>query len=186
MSHPGLSDTPINCSDCGFSCNHATAFEYFERTADGFSNRCIACHNKHQIAEAVKTRRQLMRQVDAVALATLAKAKPGGTNAPHLATLLAEITRLFGGAEGFAMHFVSTYLSSKPGSPVRQRLLGQYLNLAAGTTATGKAALPVEQMSDEELAEALAERREAAARVAMPVEAKELDDDEQPPSDSVL
>lgn len=188
MNHPSLSDVPILCKDCGFSCGHAAAFEYFERVNGAFADYCMACQNKRQVAEVIKTRRKLMKQIDAVALAALANAKPGGTNAPHLATLLSEITRLFGGSEGFAAHFVGTYLNAKPGSPVRQRLLGQYLNLAAGTTATGKAALPVETMTDEELAEALEERRAAVARAAG-VEAheqKEGEDGEPEASDSAV
>jgi hypothetical protein len=169
-----------SCS-VGVELEHAAAF--FDKDvsyADGFKPHCKQCRAKGRQLAKVKKHRENRAKVDDLIAQMIEKAQFGGSDVPHIAELYAKVVALMGGANGFAMAFLDTYLKSEPGSAIRQRLLNQLGNLGTAVTATGAAEIPNELLSDEELQkkiERLARQAKVIDALPPPIEPEADDDD---------
>lgn len=85
---------------------------------------------------------------------------------PNIGALTQAVLRPFGGAQGIALQMASTYLSSPPGSPVRQKMLSLLVKMDTEASKLGYAKKPMEMMSDDELQAYIAEKERRALRLA--------------------
>ncbi len=129
----------------------AVFFDADKNHKDGFKPYCKQCRAKRRELHKVKKHHENRAKVDDVIAKLIDKAQFGGSDVPHIAELFAKVVALMGGANGFAMAFLDTYLKSDPGSAIRQRLLNQLQNMGTAVTATGVAEVPNELLSEEEL-----------------------------------
>lgn len=71
---------------------------------------------------------------------------------PNIGTMVQHLLRPFGGMKGLSLQVASSYLSSPPGSPNRQRIQSMLMKLGTEASRQGYAKKPIEMLSDEELA----------------------------------
>lgn len=137
--------------------------DHFDRDSSkpsGFKGWCKKCRAERRAMTQAKEAAQMLEKLDLAIVANLAEAKPGGSCIPHQAEVYQNIMALMGGAQGLAMHFVSTYIAAKPGSMTRERMLGQINKMGASLSESAKVSPPTELMSDEEIEARLKESDE--------------------------
>lgn len=139
---------------CGRICELDQAGEFFDvdkKRKDGFKAVCKACRAEQRMLKRIAARNERLNLHDQRIIGILGQAQPGGSEVAHIAEVYAKIAHLMGGPNGIAISLVQTYIQSPPGSPGRQKILGQILTLAAKVTETGAAKVPLELLSEEEL-----------------------------------
>lgn len=153
--------------------------DWFDRDSckeDGFKNWCKKCRqerrNKQQLVEAAS----LMQKLDLSVVSNLSNSRPGGTDVPHAAEIYQNVMALFGGVQGFAMHWMGTFISAKPGSQTRERMLTGMQKLSQAVSDSNKVSMPSDLMSDEDLDKVMKER-EARMRI-VPAHVEDVTDDE--------
>lgn len=167
---------------CGMFCELDRAGEFFdadEKNKDGFKKVCKACRSEQRLLQKMAERNRQLETIDQRIVGLLNQARPGGSEVAHIAEIYAKIAALMGGPNGLAMAAVQTYVQADPGSPTRQKMIGQFLQLANNVTQSGAAKVPLELLSEEEL-EAEIIRRDRLRGVvsqATPPRIHEPDDD---------
>lgn len=156
----------------------AVFFDEDKKYKDGFKPYCKQCRAKRRELAKLKDHRENRAKVDKVIAQLIHKAQFGGSDVPHIAELFAKVIALMGGANGFAMAFLDTYLKSEPGSAIRQRLLNQLQNMGTAVTATGVAEVPNELLSEEELQAKMLRLAGQAKRLNAPPKTPPPDNDE--------
>lgn len=152
-----LPDMPVmkTCREgCGRVCELQNAAEFFDvdvKLADGFKTTCKECRARKRQTKQIEERAANRSRVDKKILKLLKRMEFGGSDIPHIAEILANIMKLAGGPRGFAMMLMDTLVQAPPGSAVRQRILGQILNLSQAVTQTGTASISEDLLTDEEL-----------------------------------
>ena len=101
---------------------------------------------------------------------------------PHMAELFEAIMTAFQGTQGFARHVMHTFLSAKPGSAVKQKILSDIIKLGQKTTETGLAQVSMDKLTTEELDELhkriagqIVSERKLAKKASVPVIQEMLD-----------
>jgi hypothetical protein len=87
-----------------------------------------------------------------------------GSDVPHIVELYQRIIEIFDGVGGFAQHYMVNYLSAKPGSMIRQRMLDQVFKIAIKVSEEGMAQAPIDLMLDEDVQHELARREQLRIR----------------------
>ncbi len=157
----------------------ATA-DHFDRDRekpDGLKGWCKQCRKERAELDTLKEQAAMIETLDKAVLANLMEAKPGGSMTPHQLEFYQCLTAMFGGAQGAAMHWMGTFIASKPGSQTRERLLGQYSRLMEACSESSKVSPPPDLMSDEELAASIARDEERMRRNESKLKAIEGDTD---------
>lgn len=153
------------CGRCGKV--FPKTLEYFETDKskrDGLRGWCKTCRKERREVRNAAKAVDLVQSLDKAVIENLAHARPGGNITPHQLEFYQCLTTLFGGVQGVAMQFVSTYIAANPGSQTRERLLGQYCKLMAACSNDQKVSPPAELMSDEELSAAIERDEERMKR----------------------
>lgn len=83
--------------------------------------------------------------------------QPGGV--PNIAEVMETMLGYFGGIEMLGLQQAALFLSAKPGSTTRQRVLAMMNNTSTKVSQLGYAKKPLHMLSDEELEQAIAESR---------------------------
>lgn len=167
MEVPTLPDLKKCEGTCGMLCELDRAAEFFDVDAenkDGFKKVCKACRSEQRLLRKMAERNRQLETIDQRIVGLLNQARPGGSEVAHIAEIYAKIAALMGGPNGLAMAAVQTYVQAEPGSPTRQKMIGQFLQLANNVTQSGAAKVPLELLSEEEL-EAEIIRRDRARGV---------------------
>jgi hypothetical protein len=152
------------------ACNNAMPATdvYFDLDAsreDGLRQRCKDCRRKKSKGNMEKRVGAHARRLDKqtrnmLTLLASPDFSPDQVNGvPHIASVYEEITRLFGGAQGVAQHFMIQYLEAPAGGQIRQRMLDAYLRLANKVSDSGAAKKPLELWTEDELREFMERKR---------------------------
>lgn len=72
-------------------------------------------------------------------------------NLPHIASVLENLMRAFGGVEGFSRHVALNYLASAPGSMARNKMLQSIMSMAVKVSESGAAKVPLELLDDSDI-----------------------------------
>lgn len=72
-------------------------------------------------------------------------------NLPHIASVLENLMRAFGGVEGFSRHVALNYLAAKPGSLTRNKMLQSIMSMAVKVSESGAAKVPLELLDDSDI-----------------------------------
>jgi hypothetical protein len=123
-------------------------------TADGFRDVCKLCR-KEERESKTQAMVPVMREIEDQALDVLSKisTQTKGLSVPHMAELFEAMMEAFEGPAGLARHCLATFLASKPGGPVRQKILSDIIRLGQKTTETGMAQVAMDKLTTEELEE---------------------------------
>lgn len=97
---------------------------------------------------------------------------------PNIGTLTQAVLRPFGGAQGIALQMAGTFLSSPPGSAVRQKMLSLLVKMDAEASKQGYAKKPMEMLSDEDLERFIEEKERRLLRVADGEHEEEIPEEE--------
>lgn len=158
------------CTDCGTDLPlDAMHYDRDRNSSDGFRDVCKLCR-KEQREQSLRERRppgDVMRGVEDEAMEVLDKLAPdrGGISVPHMAELFEAVMDAFSGPQGLARHILSTFLSAKPGGPVRQKILSDVLKLGQRTTETGMAQVSLDKLTTEEIEELHNRKLEEISRI---------------------
>ena len=148
-------------------------FHRDSHSPDGFRDECIQCRaekRKKKDDEAIDER---LKMLDKAALNMLGHvAVKDYSKLPHIGEVFECLMRVFGGAQGYAEHFLGTYLTAGPGSQQRVKLLNVMAMMANQVTQSGAAKVPKEYLSDEDIDR---EIKEGFLRIAQCVDAKDKD-----------
>lgn len=130
----------------------AAHFDRDRSSDDGFRNECKQCRAELRKKVSDEEIDERLQQLDRAALTMLqAAAMKEYSKVPHIAEVFECLMRVFGGPQGFAEHFLGTYLSAKPGSQQRIKLLNIVSMLANQATQSGAVKVPKDLLSDEDL-----------------------------------
>lgn len=141
-------------------CEFPATLEFFchgKTDPSGLSIECRECVNASRKRRSLRKqnakRNQLNQALDhaITEAAELSRAGKRGT-VPHLVELIQSLSEVFGGAPGIAAHVGATYRAAKPGSMVRQRILGQVVAMVTAGTEQNLVRKPESAMNDDELA----------------------------------
>lgn len=156
------------CDTCGDSLPlDAAHFDRKRGTSTGFRSTCKTCRHEERSSgltipgaseneAAIAVNRKLDEKA-LLALESYASAGGRGTRVPHVAELWESLSEVFSGPRGIAQQVMATYLAASPGSDRRVKIIGMLVRIAASATASGATTLRVEDMSDEDLANYVAE-----------------------------
>lgn len=97
----------------------------------------------------------------------------GDENLPDQGTMVEDILRPFGGSRGLGLQLAATYVTAKPGSAVRQRILQNIMQHVKVASELGYAKKPLEMLSDEELEDYAEELARRTLRIKDATEAAE-------------
>lgn len=142
---------------------NAMYFDRDNKSPDGFRKECKSCRSesrREERHEAVLSKvKQLDRAAEKLILGTLDQE---GSRIPHIAELCECVMDVFGGPRGYAQFLLGEFLSHKPGSQGRTKILSNIQYMVQKTTESGAAKKPLELLSEEDLereAEELLKRR---------------------------
>lgn len=128
-------------------------------SADGFRDECRTCRSEQRKQERKGDIDERLQALDKAALNMIQMvANHDFSRVPHVAEVFECLMRVFGGPQGFAEHYMGTYLSAKPGSQQRIKLLSTVTMLANQATQSGAVQVPKEYLSDEDLERELQKR----------------------------
>lgn len=163
--------THRRCTACGKLKPLTVEFWNRDDTkSEGFREMCKVCRAKRrrdsQSKQALTEGEQALSVVDrdaAILLNTIIESKQGlpTSTLPHIATMFEKLMEVFGGAEGFAQHFMHNFLMAAPGSQQRQRMMDSMMRLGIKTTEAGSAKIPLELLSEDDLEREIAKRMES-------------------------
>ena len=128
--------------------------EYFDRDAareGGLRPVCKQCRVKQREVRRMQELQEQIKELDEHSLSILDKITRTGSDVPHVAEVFQRLMEAYDGAGGFAQHFMAQYLTAKPGSTVRTKMLDLVLRLAQKTSESGAARIPIELLEDEDL-----------------------------------
>jgi hypothetical protein len=180
-----LPELPVlkKCAGCGVIVELGTDqvaafFDVDGNYADGFKRACKQCRKKRREMMLIEARKETRSKVDKLIGQMIDKATFGGSDVPHIAEVYAKAMALMGGANGFAMALMDTYLEADAGSAVRQKILGQLMHLGTAVTQTGAAQVPDELLSDEELEKKIKRLAKRARVIDSTVKVHKPDEDD--------
>lgn len=139
---------------CGLCCELDKAKNFFDtdrKAADKLKPLCRECRAQQRALKKLALSNTRQSRIDNVIEKMLKRARFGGSDVAHIAEVYAKICALMGGANGLAMAAVETYLRAPAGSPVRQKMISQFLNLSVDVTTSGAARVPNELLPEDEL-----------------------------------
>jgi hypothetical protein len=148
----------VECPTCGMELPETA--QYFDRDNErpnGFKATCKQCRSeardKDKKAKADGELIAAVDKLDRICIKALRMGTSDGAFAaiPHIATLYEELMSVFGGPKGLARHYMASYLSSKPGSQQRVKILDTMMRAATGVSDSGVAELPLERMGEDAL-----------------------------------
>lgn len=151
---PPTSDVQT-CRTCGFE-KMVSEFH-----SDGKGGHRLDCKECRGVLDERKTHQVILERVEKLDRATLNLLDEYAKNAenlPHMADLTQALIGAFGGLGGFQVHFMAQYLSSKPGSMQRTKMLDLVARLVVKTTELGAAKLPLDLMEDDDVRRIVDER----------------------------
>ena len=155
-----------HCSECMSELPlDALHFDRDNNTADGFRSECKVCRSEIRHQERQRKVDERLLKLDGNLVRMLTGALDANyTKLPHIAELWEAGIGIFGGPRGFMEHMLGTYLSSKPGSKERVKILEMMLRLGTKVTESGATKVPTELLSDEDL---MREREELVKRLVV-------------------
>ena len=167
------------CTECNMTIPlDAQHYDRDRHSADGFRDVCKMCR-KEQRETPKKSPSETMRSIEDEAMDALGKIDPTQAetiSVPHMAELFEAIMTAFQGTQGFARHVMHTFLSAKPGSAVKQKILSDIIKLGQKTTETGLAQVSMDKLTTEELDELhkriagqIVSERKLAKKASVPV-----------------
>lgn len=134
--------------------------DYFDRDMDkesGFRTVCKQCRKEIREGEEEPPTLSLQDSSDLndrnVLEAVKELSRVGGdpNNLPHIATVLENLMRAFGGIEGFSRHVALNYLASRPGSMARNKILQSIMSMAVKVSESGATKPPLDLMDEADL-----------------------------------
>lgn len=133
----------------------------------------VVCKHCRQIQQ-VETRKYVRRnaqkidqmQLDLVSALAAEPTDEFGEDIPNIGTMVQHLLRPFGGMKGLSLQIASSYLSSPPGSPNRQKIQSMLMKTGVEASKLGYAKKPVEMLSDEDLAEHMKELQRRTLKLA--------------------
>jgi len=155
------------CDKCNFTLPlTASHFDRKRDGPDGFRTTCKTCRKEQREdtknALASPSSGNLQAGVDEISesldsqaltlLRSLSADRRRSTDVPHEAEVYQEIMARFGGASGFADHLMAQFLAAGPGSAARLSLLRLTATMSANVVKSGYATVPLDMLSDEDLA----------------------------------
>ena len=153
------------CDKCNFSLPlTASHFDRKRDAPDGFRTTCKTCRKELRDAGNGESRansgleagvEEITESLDGAALSLLRKLSTDNrqsTDVPHEAEVYQEIMARFGGASGFADHLMAQFLAAGPGSSSRLSILRMVTQMSANVVKSGYATVPLEMLTDEDLA----------------------------------
>lgn len=182
MPYGGLNPAEKFCTRCGESKLKDEHFDRDSSKPDGYKGVCKQCRAEQHEAKKDKELAHTLKALDQKIVATLAKAKQGGSDIPHIAELYQTLMRGFGGLEGFQSHYLGNYIASEPGSQIRERMLGNVLRMGEAVSDSKKVEMPIDLMSDQDLDREI-ERRQGTSKIIMGSVAKDESIPVEEPSD---
>lgn len=147
------------CMECGEG--YEMPEKHFDKDAtkpDGLRTTCKTCRAEKDLKKEDNRIAKIVDDMDQHSVELLMGLAGSGSDVPHSAEIFQTLLRVFGGMDGFAQHYMLQYLSAKPGSQIRQRMLDTIIKLGMKVTDSGAAQLPVEMMGDEDIERELARR----------------------------
>ena len=141
------------CSKCQeYLPKTASYFDRDNHAADGFRDICKQCRAENkQLEENKEIAERVDRLDEATAKVLDIILSDNYTPLPHVGEVYQSLIGVFGGAQGYAQHFMANYLMAKPGSSTRQKQLDTILRMSMKATELGAAKKPLEMMTEEEL-----------------------------------
>lgn len=142
------------CNECAEQLPATEDYFYSDATRpDGLMSTCISCRTKRQVERENRAIADKVDQLDRAAINVIERLANDEdlSHVPHVVEVYQRIMEAYDGVGGFAQHFMANYLSAKPGSQIRQRMLDKMINLAMKISEEGMAQKPVELMTDEDL-----------------------------------
>ncbi len=150
------------------SCQQSMPLDQFDKRgrwrpgqppADSVCKHC----RKIQIVETRKYVRRNSAKIDEMQLNLVAALAAEPTDefddeVPNVGTMIQTLLRPFGGMKGLSLQVASSFLSSEPNSPNRQKIQAMLVKLGVEGSKLGYAKKPVELLSDEDLEKYLEER----------------------------
>lgn len=134
-------------------------------TADGLKTWCKDCRKAQNDRQRGKYLTRAVGKLDRAVLEGMRQLSQG--NQPlgrHVSDVTEQLVLLAGGPYGFAQHCWGQFLSSRPGSPQRQRMLEMIGRFVFKDTELGGATLQLDNMTVEEVQELLNKRIEDRAK----------------------
>lgn len=149
-----------NCSVCLDKLPlDAVHFDRDRHSADGFRDECKSCRatkRKRQDDSEIDDR---LKALDRASMKMLTNISHGDySKLPHIGEVFECLMRVFGGPQGYAQHFLGTYLTANPGSQQRVKLLSIISMMANQVTQSGAAKVPKEYLTDDDLNREIKER----------------------------
>jgi hypothetical protein len=131
----------------------ATA-DYFDRDAtrdDGLRSICKECRANERLLAKQDALDDRIKILDEKSVQMIELLTRTGSDLPHIAEVYQRVMEVYEGAGGFAAHFMAQYLSCKPGSTTRTKMLELVVRLSTKVSESGAAQIPLELMTDEDL-----------------------------------
>lgn len=165
LKHLSPDYKPPGTKECTRCAQELPATEqYFDKDShseDGFRKQCKMCRADLRKAKREENKRarikklgEMIDQLDRRALEAMKRISAADikhSRCPHIASFLEELMDAYGGPDGFARHYIGTYLAAAPGSDMRRKMLDRVLVLAKAVTESGAAERPLDRMSNDEL-----------------------------------
>jgi hypothetical protein len=143
------------CTRCEFEKFPEEQFATDVREVDGFAPICKACQAEIDREEHLLEVDSRIRTLDRATLRVLELL--GNTPAreivesPHVISLLQDLTRVWGGTQGFAQHVMGQFVAAAPGGMMRQKCLEMYERVLTRASEAGHTKKPLHAMTDDEL-----------------------------------
>ena len=140
------------CSSC-YVLYPATN-EYFHTDndkEDGLKTECKQCRKEKKKQLENQDIDARIQKLEAEGIKLLDVLASRGSSIPHMAETFQRLIDVFGGAGGFAQHYLANYLSTPAGSSTRQKMLDTILRLNIKVSESGAAQKSLEEITDEEL-----------------------------------
>lgn len=129
----------------------AMHFDRDRSQPDGFKSVCKMCRAEQAQENENREIAERVDKLDSQSAKLLEMVTQPGAKVPHLNELFERVMEVYGGAAGFAKHYLANYLMAPPGSAVRQKHLDAVIRMGVQVTTSGGARKPLDIMSDEEL-----------------------------------
>jgi hypothetical protein len=149
---PPLPDGTKLCNQCGEEYPATTDYFNVDNDKDdGLRTVCKVCRMAYEDKKEQQSLEEHIKSMDDASLELIKRMARGGSDVPHIAEVYQCLMQAFDGAGGFAAHFMNQYLSAKPGSTTRTKMLTLLAQMSAKVSESGQAQLPLELMSDQDV-----------------------------------
>lgn len=167
---PPIKEDNLQCKQChSWLPMNGRFFDHDRRNKSGFRDTCKQCRAEERKVQADKEILKRIGEVDAGAAEFLEKLAAADTKStPELRELAQSMMHAFGGAEGFAKHYLGNFLAAKPGSTTRQKALDRIMTMMEKMALSGKGSM--DDMTDDEIRDELASRIERAGLKVLSVD----------------